>query len=232
MMKKLRRALSMGVLALLLVVGGAAAMWKFYVPHYRPSLRAGETYGLDVSHHQGKIDWVAVAQDGVSFAYVKASEGGDFRDVSHLANIEAARRNGIRVGAYHFFTFCNSGVEQAANFLAASPPDAERLAPAVDVEFAGNCSKRPPRDELLNELQAFVSTVEAAWGRPVITYILPDAENHYGINKELVRRRWQRSIFRRPNNDDWDVWQVSGMARVDGVDGPVDLNVGRLDPSP
>ncbi len=38
--------------------------------------------GIDVSHHQGTVDWEAVASAGISFAYVKATEGSDFVEVS------------------------------------------------------------------------------------------------------------------------------------------------------
>ena len=46
--------------------------------------------GIDVSHHQGAIDWTAVAADDVAFAYLKASEGGDHRDRRFAANWRAA----------------------------------------------------------------------------------------------------------------------------------------------
>ncbi|HEX2068810.1 MAG TPA: GH25 family lysozyme, partial [Actinomycetota bacterium] len=61
------------VVAILLVA--ATLVWFIWLPEYRPTLKAGERYGIDVSHHQGRIDWPRVAADDISFAYIKASEG-------------------------------------------------------------------------------------------------------------------------------------------------------------
>jgi lysozyme len=54
--------------------------WFLWLPGYRPALAAGERYGVDVSSHQGEVDWDRVAGDGIEFAYIKATEGADFVD--------------------------------------------------------------------------------------------------------------------------------------------------------
>lgn len=167
------RRITKWAIAGLLAVGLIGALiWTRGVPHYRPGLRADETYGLDVSHHQGVVDWQAVASDNIDFVYLKATEGGDHVDTRFAANASSAEAAGLRVGAYHFFTFCRPGAEQAANFLRTAPPAPKWLHPAVDVEFGGNCAARPPEDELLRELQAFIDSVRAAWNRPVVVYVL------------------------------------------------------------
>lgn len=66
--------------ALVVVCAFAAALSFLFVPNWRPPLRDGERFGVDVSAHQDDIDWGAVASDKVDFAYIKASEGGDFTD--------------------------------------------------------------------------------------------------------------------------------------------------------
>ncbi|MDN6123114.1 MAG: hypothetical protein L0I80_04485 [Brevibacterium sp.] len=52
---------------MVLVVGLAAAWWFLWVPEHRPALdqAAGEVHAIDVSNHQGVIDWSAVADDGI-----------------------------------------------------------------------------------------------------------------------------------------------------------------------
>lgn len=215
------------VLALAVLVLGAAgaAAWFWWVPQYRPPLRDGETYGIDVSVHQGAIDWRRVAADGVAFAYVKATEGGDHVDRRFAENWAGARDAGIERGAYHFFTLCRSGAEQARNFLAVVPRDAE-LAPAVDLEIAGNCSARPPRQDVQRELDAFLRAVEEATGERVVLYLGEDWQRVYPVERD-GRPLWLRRILRRPAGD-WTVWQVMGTARVDGIAGPVDLDVRRV----
>ncbi len=185
-------------------------------------------YGIDVSHHQGAIDWRGVASDRISFVYIKASEGGDHVDEQFTSYSRGASAAGLAVGAYHFFTFCRSGADQAANFLKAAPPTDGWLPPAVDVEFGGNCSTRPPEAELLRELTKFLDLASAAWHQPVIVYALHDVADRYPKIANLDAPVWQRHLFTRPGKDQWAVWQVSGFARVKGIDGAVDLNVGKL----
>lgn len=73
-----------------LAVAAATAWWFWWVPGWRPPLQDGERYGIDVSAHQGPIDWTAVRADGIEFAYVKATEGGDFVDDRFGANWDGA----------------------------------------------------------------------------------------------------------------------------------------------
>src|SRR5262245_48058079 len=94
---------------------------------------ARHSYGVDVSHHQGHIAWAKLPRQGVDFAYIKATEGGDHADSRFSINWRAAHAAGIRRGAYHFFTLCRSGREQAYHFIRHVPVDAAALAPAVDL---------------------------------------------------------------------------------------------------
>lgn len=177
--------------------------------------------GIDVSHHNGVIDWPQVATAGVSFAWLKASEGADLVDRRFTANAAGARAAGLRVGAYHFFTFCRPGAEQARNFLAAVAQTPLSLPPAVDVEFVGNC-RAPPADAVIRrELEAWLALVEAELGRAVI-YTTADADA--ALLGGLDRARWLRSIPGEPGAG-WRFWQFDPAGAVPGVDGPVDLDV-------
>ena len=128
---------------LALVAGaGLAFAACLYSGHWHPSDSRFPAQGIDVSHHQGAIDWPLLPAQGVDFAYIKASEGGDHRDRAFAANWSGARRAGIARGAYHFFTLCRPGADQAANFIAAVPAEPDALPPAVDLEYMGNCAAR------------------------------------------------------------------------------------------
>lgn len=205
----------------------AAAVWFVLLPEWRPGLRAGERFGIDVSHHQGAVDWRRVAGDRIRFAYVKATEGRDHVDARFQANWRGAQAAGLQRGAYHFFTLCSPGVDQADNFLAVVPPEHGTLPPAVDLELVGNCSARPPRAAVARELDAFLAKVEAAWGRPALLYVGDEFEGPYPVRARLGRPLWHRRFLRRPNVEGWAVWQLHGEARVHGVRGRVDLNVMR-----
>jgi len=160
-------------------------------------------------------------------AYVKASEGGDFVDRRFGENWRAAGEAGLDRGAYHFFSLCTPGLVQARNFLAVASPDPVALAPAVDLELAGNCGERPDAAVVHTELDAFLRQVEDAWRTEVVLYVGDDFEARYGVRRGVVRPLWHRRFLLRPDVDDWQIWQVHGYAHVDGVSGRVDLDLRR-----
>lgn len=201
--------------------------WYGWFPNYRPALQAGERYGVDVSNHQGEIDWERVADDDMKFAYIKATEGGDYVDEWFERNWEGADAAGLDRGAYHFFTLCRPGREQAANFLAVVPRDPDALPPSVDLELAGNCSARPDRAWVERELGDFLDAVETATGQRVVLYTGDDFEGEYHLRAELNRPIWHRRILLRPDVDGWWIWQVHGWASIDGINGGADLNIMR-----
>lgn len=215
---------------MVLVVGLAAAWWFLWVPEHRPALdqAAGEVHAIDVSNHQGVIDWPAVADDGIGAAMIKASEGDDYVDPRFEENWEQSARTDIRRGAYHFFTLCSPGADQAKNFLRAAPPDADALAPAVDLELIGACDQRPSRARVDKELEDFRTIVEDAWDRPLLVYARGSFTSEYSIAAVSNRPQWVTHFFLRPPEDSWTMWQVHYFASIDGIEGKVDLDVLRL----
>jgi lysozyme len=210
------------------LLGSATAFgWFVWLPHYRPGLSSGERYGIDVSHHQGEIDWARVALDDIGFAYIKATEGGDLVDSRFGQNWSEAARAGLERGAYHFFTLCTPGEAQAKNFLAAIVDDPGELPPAIDLELARNCGRRPDEPAVERELLAFLRLVEEGSGRSVLVYVGDDFEQRYPVRARLERPTWLRRFLRRPSAEHWLVWQVQGFSEVDGISGRVDLDIMR-----
>ncbi|MER9656045.1 hypothetical protein NKJ26_21495, partial [Mesorhizobium sp. M0152] len=134
------------------------------------------------------------------------------------------RAAGLAVGAYHFFTFCRPGLDQAKNFIAVVPHDQPLLPPVVDIEFGGNCPQRPTPEQLNAELQAFLGPVEAVFGKKAIVYLTDEAAIAYA-GQIAARPLWLRSLLLQPDRSDWVYWQYHNRGRVDGIDGDVDLNV-------
>lgn len=179
-------------------------------------------HGIDVSHHAGAIDWQQVANAGVHFAWLKASEGGDHRDQRFTANSQGAHEAGLLVGPYHFFTFCRPGAEQARHFLEVIARAPRTLPVAVDVESVGNCANPPDARVIREQLGAFVEAVEGALGERLVIYSIAGEAD--ALLQGLDRPRWLRSIGREPT-ERWSFWQVDPSARVPGISGPVDLDV-------
>jgi lysozyme len=215
------------IIAAVLAPTGLAIAAVLYAPHWHPSDSRFPIQGIDVSHHQGPIDWAKLPGQGVDFAYLKASEGGDFRDQQFEENWRNASAAGIKRGAYHFFTLCRGGAEQAANFIAAVPKDEVALPPAVDLEYLGNCDGRPSPAQLRREVAVFLGTVERHYGQKAVLYLTPQFDEAFAIGAHFDRPIWWRKLVLEPRLDgrSWTIWQASNFRRLDGIEGRVDWNV-------
>jgi len=136
--------------------------------------------GIDVSNHQGNIDWKAVQRSGIRFAYIKASEGADFKDQSFSRNWTQCGGARLVRGAYHFYTFGTSGKLQAANFIDSVPIYPAALPPAIDLEFSGyNDKQRPSPKESQRELAVFWDAIFAHYRKTPVVYTTADFQKKY-----------------------------------------------------
>lgn len=179
--------------------------------------------GIDVSNHQGNIDWREVASSGnVHFAYIKATEGADFQDAAFSANWKAAGQAGVVRGAYHYFKTGSTGSDQAANFLSVAPVEKGCLSPVVDIEEGGL-----QKAQFNKELGDFVFAIEAQYGCKPILYVTYPLYNEYIKGGFSGCPIWIRDVFMPPtlSRDEWLFWQYSDSGRIPGIDGAVDLDV-------
>lgn len=186
--------------------------------------------GIDVSHHQGAIDWRALAAQDIRFAYIKATEGATHVDTRFAANWDEAGAAGLYRGAYHFFTLCQPGARQAANFIAVVPRADGALPAALDMEHMGPCREGPTMSDVVGEMDVWLDLVEAHYGARPLIYTTREFHDAY-LRDVTGERFWIRSIGVRPRfrEDDWVIWQHHNKARRRGVQGPVDLNAFRGD---
>jgi lysozyme len=75
--------------------------------------------GIDVSNWQHAVDWRGHADDGIAFAFAKATEGEDFTDRCFERNWSSMREHWFVRGAYHFARPGADPVKQARHFLKA-----------------------------------------------------------------------------------------------------------------
>lgn len=216
-----------GLFIVPLVLAGFYAILQ--AKHWHPSDKEYPRQGIDVSHHQGKIDWALLPAQGVDFVYIKATEGGDFVDPQFALNWQEAGAADVARGGYHFFTLCKPGAEQAANFIATVPKEAAALPPAVDLEYMGNCSDRPATLDVEAELSDYLVAVERHYGKPAVLYLTEEFDEAYGISANFDRPLWLRSILREPDFGarDWTIWQASNFRQLEGINGRVDWNAMR-----
>jgi len=184
--------------------------------------------GIDISHHQGAIDWRTVGAGDVRFVYMKASEGGDFVDPNFKTNWERAGQTDLYRGAYHFFTQCRSAAQQAANFIRTAGGMNGALPPALDLEHMGPCQEGPTTARIDLEVEKFMDILEAHYGVRPVLYTTQEFHDRYLINLK-DEQFWVRSIFQPPKfrSDSWLIWQHHHRGTVRGIKGPVDLNAFR-----
>lgn len=198
--------------------------------------------GIDVSHWQGKIDWAKVAQSGVKFAFIKATEFPlkkitVYIDTNLKINMEGAAKNGILFGMYHFYRTHIDPVIQAQVFyeVVGSFPS---LPPVLDLEVAGK------KGTVLNEnVLLFLKEIQHLSNRRPILYTSggfwrsymmynrrtdTDWANVYPLWQAQYTSSWPTQIYPWMG---WDFWQYSENGRIPGIPGSVDLNwyIGSLD---
>jgi lysozyme len=207
------------------LIGAAAMAFGAWTPWTGSTIT-----GVDVSRHQGLIDWRALAGTDVRFAYIKATEGADYVDERFADNWAGAAEAGLYRGAYHFFTLCKPGAAQAANFIRAVPREAGALPPAVDLEHMGPCREGPEVADVNAEIQVYLDALETHYGARPILYVTREFHDAH-LAEYSGERFWVRNLFARPNfrQRDWIIWQHHNRARRAGVAGPVDLDAFRGD---
>jgi len=175
--------------------------------------------GIDVSHHQGKIDWKTVGEDErVQFVYVKATEGATYVDDAYATNVKETRKNGLKVGSYHYLRNTSTVSEQFKNFKTVVKKDEQDLIPMLDVE-----EKVAKAD-----IQAFCDSVENYYGVQPVIYgtnmsynelCAPEFNDHilmtgrYGTEPPFIKGKGHYSI-----------WQYSQCGIIKGISKPVDLS--------
>lgn len=188
-------------------------------PHKTPSI-----YGIDVSHHQGSINWDMVAIDpNVSYVYIKGTESSSHVDNEYQRNIREAKRLGIPVGTYHFFNPRESGLVQFENFSSNFDIKLQDLLPVIDVEHRGKVSL----GHFHSQLRILLEQVERAYGVRPIIYTGVNFYNKY-LSGKYQKYKFFIARYNTENQpelcDDVPIvlWQFTSEGYVNGIKGHVD----------
>ncbi|PRD45394.1 glycoside hydrolase [Phyllobacterium phragmitis] len=189
-------------------------------------------HGTDVSKYQGSIDWKTARESGISFVFIKATEGGDRADERFTEHWSKARAVGMPRGAYHFYYFCRPAIEQARWFIRHVPRDPHALPPVLDMEWnhlSPSCKLRPNAAVVRREMQIFLDAVERHYGKRPIIYTTVDFFDDNGLSSMKEYPFWLRSVAGHPNekygDHPWTFWQYTGTGNVPGIKGDADINV-------
>ena len=188
----------------------------------------GEIYGIDVSHHQGKIEWEKVKKwknKKLDFVYIKATEGATYIDKTYKKNIKEAKENDFLVGSYHYFRTTSSIENQFQNFIKTIDKGKQDLIPLIDVEEKTNWTNK----EFHKNFKAFLNMVENYFGQKPMIYTV---NSFYNLNLSGKYKEYHFLIGRygpnAPNMRDktsWTIWQFSQTGKVEGIPKYVDIDV-------
>lgn len=185
-------------------------------------------HGIDISHHQGTIDWKLLSQTKhtqfpVRFVFMKATEGGDFSDSHFVANFDSAKANGFIRGAYHFYNPKTDAVRQADFFIQSVKLQPGDLPPVLDIE-----KKAKDMDQLRDDLKLWLKKVETHYGVKPIIYASYKFKTNY-LNDSLFNSYpyWIAHYYvdSVKYKGDWQFWQHHDAGTIPGIDKRVDLNV-------
>ena len=231
--RKLLKTISM-VLAALLVLLGCLMVWGYKnrvsIFHWiRGEIVVNRAeypiVGIDVSSHNGEIDFDKVKADGYSFVIIKASEGLEHHDSRFATNYDNARKSGLKVGAYHFFRKDTDGLNQAKNFLETIGWRKLDLPLVVDVEDWSN-AKNVEDERTQKNLDAMLDNLRSR-GHKVMVYTNGDGYKKYIKDGQININLWL-CAFKQPDklkHIPHQLQQYSHWGRVKGIWGDVDLNV-------
>lgn len=195
--------------------------------------RSSSIIGVDVSSYQADIDMEELKKQGISFIYIKATEGSGLTDSRFSRNYENAKKAELLSGAYHFFSYDSPGESQAKLFIATVGEDIKgRLIPAVDVEYYGDKEAFPPKKEdVVRELRIFLETVEEEYGIRPLIYTRSDIYEKYLKDEFEGYKMWMSSLYTPLSwnyKGDWYIWQYFNRGELKGYSGGekyIDLNV-------
>ncbi len=187
-------------------------------------------HGIDVSKFQGDIDWNAVANSGVKFAWIKATEGGDRADERFQANWTGAKAAGVPRGAYHFVYWCRPPMEEMAFFEQNAPVEDDALPPVLDVEAtptSKTCHRHLTQEGAIAEMKVMLDEMERHYGKRPIIYTTVDFYQAILADGAFMDYPiWVRSVKYQPSVKygprPWHFWQYQSDGSIAGIQAHVD----------
>lgn len=184
--------------------------------------------GIDVSHHQGNIDWdklskAKIGDEPVSFVFIKATEGVGLTDKKFHYNFKRAAEVGIMRGAYHFFLADSSAELQAKHFIRTVKLEEGDLPPVLDIEQMGQATP----EQLRQRARDWLDVVERHYGVKPILYTNNNFRTNYLNTPEFnAYPYWIAHYYvdTLTYQGAWKFWQHTDCGRVDGIRGKVDFN--------
>ncbi len=194
----------------------------------------GGIRGIDVSKHNGPINWTSVANDNVDFAFIRAtcgvqnsSTGGKYQlnvDPYFEQNAKEAHASGLKVGAYHYAWFIDRKVMKKEAELFLKELKKVKITYPVILDIEANPS-RLSRAQLSALCKEFADIVKAQ-GYTVFIYSYNNFFKEYLDTSKLGNYKlWVANYLETPKELPHAIWQHTASGKVSGISGNVDINI-------
>lgn len=207
-----------------------------YEDGYLTCLTEAAVRGIDVSEHQGDIDWEAVKASGVEFAIIRVGyrgygNGALVADENAQINYQNAKAAGLKIGAYLFSQAISveEAQEEAAFFLEKIKDWELDLWAVYDWEYISAEARTANVDvlTLTKCTKAFLDMVAEAGHQPMVYFNRSQSEKRLFMNALAGYDFWLAmyhdpidTFAHRP-----DMWQYTNTGSVPGINGNVDINL-------
>lgn len=181
--------------------------------------------GIDVSSHNGNINWSSVKASGIEVVYIKATEGTTYQDPYLNNHYNGAKSVGLPTGFYHFLVGSSSPETQAENFYNNIKGKENNLLPCLDIEHSNN-----EPSNFMDYALRFIQKFKELSGMNICIYSGPYFINeyldkrlqcyplwvaHYGVSTPMANNVWGSSYAGH---------QYTETGSCGGINGNVDVN--------
>ncbi len=190
-----------------------------------------EIHGIDISHHQGNINWSELREKGlinetpIRFIMIKATEGSTRVDENFKDNFYQAREYGFTRGAYHFYSVHSPAKRQAEFFIKNVKLENGDLPPVLDVEHK---PKKQTDDAFKASILEWLDIVEQHYGVKPIIYTYYKFKTQYLSDPVFDQYPYWIAHYYVDEVEyqgPWKFWQHTDVGRLPGIDGNVDFNI-------
>ena len=198
------------------------------MPTYALSPSSNEIYqGIDISEWQGNINFEEVKKAGIDVVYIRAGQGFSYKDAMFEKNYEEAKKNGLKIGVYHYVTArsVEDAKLQAKFFVSLISNKKIDCKLAMDFETFGNLDN----SEINEVALAYLKELEELSKKEVIVYSNTYSAKYKFNSKVAQYPLWvaQYGLNEPQDNGKWKNWegfQYSSTGKVSGIKGNVDLD--------
>ena len=180
--------------------------------------------GIDVSQYQGVIDWKQVAEDDISFAFIRCGSSVTGPDTMFDINCQQALENNIPIGIYYFTQGVTDDFTQTEIDYTLSCAKKYKISLPVVIDVEGALMASIGYTQLQSTIDLFCEQVKAAGYTPMVYASTSFMTNHI---RDCKYTKWiaQYGDYLEYTGDNVNYWQCTSHGFVKGIEGRVDINL-------